>query len=127
MEQYAISALVTVFSSLFTMYLAYNTGMTRMKHKELPYKAIKSKEVMIANRAHMNCVENSVVFLPLLWIATIFGSSSIIGIIGALWFASRVWYALGYLKDPKKRQIPFMIGLACIAITGILALYGIIV
>jgi len=128
MEAYAISGLVTIFSSLFTFYLAYNTGMTRIAHKSPPYEPTKSKEVMIANRAHMNCVELSVVYLPLLWVATIFGPSSLIaGIIGSVWFVSRVWYALGYLKDPKKRQTPFMIGLACIALTAILGLYGIVV
>jgi hypothetical protein len=72
METYTISALVTIFSSIFTFYLAYNVGMIRMKHKEPPYEAIKSKEVMIANRAHMNSVEASIVYLPLLWVATIF-------------------------------------------------------
>jgi len=127
MEPYAISALVTVFSSLFTFYLAFNTGMTRMKHKEPPYEAMKSKEVMIANRAHMNCVEASVVYLPLLWVATVFGPTVIASWIGVIWFVSRVWYALGYLKDPKRRQTPFMIGLACIAVTALLAMYGILV
>ncbi len=126
METYTLSALVTIFSSLFTMYLAYNVGMTRMAHKEPPHKAIKSKEVMIANRVHMNCIENSVVFLPLLWVATVFGSANIAGIIGAVWFVSRVFYAFGYLKDPKKRQIPFMVGLVCIVLTAILGLYGIV-
>jgi len=125
MEAYTLSALVTIFSSVFTMYLAYNVGMTRMAHKEPPHKAIKSKEVMIANRVHMNCVENSVVFLPLLWIATIYWNAIVAGIIWAVWFTSRVFYVFGYLKDPKKRQIPFMIGLACIALTAVMGLYGI--
>jgi len=126
MEQYTLSALVTIFSSLFTMYLAYNVGMTRMAHKEPPHKEMKNKEVMIANRVHMNCVENSVVFLPLLWVATVFGSATIAGIIWAIWFTSRVFYAFGYLKDPKKRQIPFMVWLLCIVLAAILWLYGIV-
>ena len=126
MEQYTISALVTVFSSLFTFYLAYNTGMTRMKHKEPPYETTKSKEVMIANRAHMNTIEMMVVYLPILWVATVFGPTAIVSWVGVIWFVSRVWYALGYLKDPKKRQTPFMIGMACIAVTAILGLYGVI-
>lgn len=126
MEAYAISALVTIFSSLFTMYLAYNTGMTRMKHKAAPYKHSENKEVCIANRAHMNSVEASIVYLPLLWVATIFGSATIAGIVGSVWFVSRIWYALGYLKSPKNRQTPFMIGLACILVTAIIGLYGIV-
>jgi len=127
MDTYAISALVTVFSSVFTMYLAYNTGMTRMKFKAQPFEETKSKEVIIANRVHMNCVEATVVFLPLLWMATIFGPSAMIaGIIGSIWFMSRVWYAFGYLRDPSKRTIPFMLGLLCIAVSALLSLYGLI-
>ena len=127
METYTLSALITIFSALFTFWLAYNVGMTRMKHKEPPYEVIKSKEVMIANRVHMNSVEASVVYLPLLWVATIFWPATIAGMVGTIWFLSRVCYVFGYLKDPKKRQIPFMIGFACIAITAILGLYGIVV
>jgi len=127
MEPYAISALVTVFISLFAFWLAYNVGMTRMKHKAPPHKHTENEEVYIANRVHMNTIENMVVYIPLLWIATIFGPVTIAAAVGVIWFVSRVWYAFAYLKDPKKRQIPFMIGLACIAITALLGVYGIVV
>jgi len=110
MEQYTLSALVTIFSALFTFYLAFNVGMTRTKHKERAYEKQKNEQVMIANRAHMNMVEVSVVFLPLLWVATVFSYSTIAGIVGAVWFMSRVWYSYAYLKDPKKREVPFIIG-----------------
>ena len=127
MDPYAISALVTVFSSLFAFYLAYNVGMVRMKHKAAPYKHTENDEVWIVNRVHMNTIENMAVYLPLLWVATVFGSAETAGAVGAVWFVSRVWYAFGYLNDPKKRQTPFMLGLACIAVTAIIALYGIVV
>ena len=81
MEPYAISAFVTVSTSLLTFYLAYNTGMTRMKEKAPAYSHTESEKVMIANRAHMNTVELSVVYLPILWVATFFGDARFAGFI----------------------------------------------
>lgn len=126
MEPYTLSALATIFSSLLAFWLAYNTGMVRAKHKAPPYEHTENKDVWISCRAHMNTIEMMVVYLPLLWVATIFGPSTIAGIVGLVWFASRVWYAQGYLKNPKQRQAPFMIGLACIGITALLGFYGLI-
>jgi glutathione S-transferase len=127
MKPEIILALVTVLASLFTMYLAYNTGMTRMAHKAPAYEATKNKDVLIANRVHMNMLENMVVYLPLLWVAGIFGPIILVAGLGVLWLVSRVWYSLGYLKDPKKRQAPFMLGLLCTVLTAVLAVYGMFV
>jgi len=72
MEAYTLSALVTVFTSLLTFYLAYNVGDARRKTKCSVLNTKQSKEVVVANRVHMNNIEISVVFLPLLWVATIY-------------------------------------------------------
>jgi len=126
MEQYTITALITVFTSLLTFYLAFNVGSMRRKHKSGVLETDKHEEVTIANRAHMNTIEISVVYLPLLWVASIFGPTTIVGMVGSIWFVSRVWFAWTYLKSPSSRTIPFMIGIPCIFITAILALYGIV-
>lgn len=126
MEPYAISALVTLCTSLLTFYLAFKTGMTRQAHKAPAHKTTDDHDVLIANRVHMNTVEMSVVYLPILWVATVFASANLAGILGVAWFISRVWYAVAYTKKPKKREMPFLIGVACIALTSLLALYGII-
>jgi uncharacterized membrane protein YecN with MAPEG domain len=75
MDPYTLSILVTIASALSTFYLSYNVGVTRMKHKAPPHEPTENKEVMIANRVHMNTVEAMVVFMPLLWVATVFGPS----------------------------------------------------
>ena len=126
MQPYAITALITIATSLLTFYLAFNVWNTRRKHKSNVLEAAKHDDVTIANRVHMNTIEVSVVYIPLLWIATIYGSVTIASLLWSVWFVSRVWYAFGYLKDPKSRQIPFMIGLPCILLTALLGLYGII-
>ena len=126
MEQYTLSALVTVSTSLLIFFLAFKVWMTRQKHKSPAYKATDSKEVLIANRIHMNTLEISVVYLPILWVATVFSSANLAGLLGIVWFISRVWYAVAYSQKPKKREIPFILGVACIGLTSLLALYGII-
>ena len=38
---------------------------------------------------------------------------------GLLWCASRILYALGYYRDPAKREMGFIVGmLACAALIG---------
>lgn len=125
MDQYILSALVTIGISLFTMYLAFHVWSARRKHKSKAYEHTDNKEVLIAMRAHMNTIENSIVFLPLLWVATVFSSALVAGSIWVVWFIARVCYGLLYLAEPKRRQIPFMVSLLCIFITALLGLYGI--
>ena len=75
MEPYAISAFVTIFSCLLSFGLSYRVGTMRAKYKVPAYERydmMKDKELLVANRIHMNTVENLVVFLPILWVATIF-------------------------------------------------------
>jgi len=126
METYGITAFITICTSLLIFYLAFNVWSVRRKHKVSVLDSTKKKEVLIANRVHMNTIELSIVYIPLLWIATIYGSVMIASILWVIWFVSRVWYAFAYLKDPKWRQIPFMIGIPCIFLTALLGLYGII-
>ena len=126
MEQYTITAFVTVFSSLLTFYLAFNVGTVRRKSDIGALEISKDKKLLTAIRTHMNMVENMVVFLPLLWLATVYWPSNIAGIIGAIWFISRVIYSFAYMSNPKTRTIPFVVGVACIVITAIMGLYGIV-
>lgn len=126
METYSISAFVTLCTCLFTFYLAFNVGSMRRKHKANVLKTTKDEEVLIANRVHMNTIENLVVYLPILWIATIYGPTKIAGIVGAVWFLSRILYAFMYFKNPNKREKPFIIGVLCLVITALLAFYGLV-
>lgn len=125
METYTLSALVTVFSSLLTFYLAYKVWDTRRRTKSFVLDSKQDKEVVLASRVHMNMIEISSVFLPLLWIATVFSNSAVAGLLWVIWFLSRVWYSIVYLKNPDLRTLPFLIGVVCIVCTAILGLYGI--
>lgn len=66
----------------------------------------------IAYRIQMNTLENAVAFLPALWLCALLLDPNFAGALGALWLAARVWYAVAYATDPKKRGPAFTIALA---------------
>ena len=76
-----------------------------------------------AYRVHMNTLEQTVLFLPTLWLAAHYGFSGWAGIAGLVWLVGRVWYAVAYLKDPAKRGPGF--GLAMLSWFVLLVMAGI--
>lgn len=63
-----------------------------------------------AYRAHLNTVEQSVMFLPVLWIASLNGFELWAHWLGLAWIAGRVWYIVGYNKAPSARSGGFLLG-----------------
>ena len=47
-------------------------------------------------------MEQTVLFLPALWLAGHYGFAGWAGIAGLVWIAGRVWYAAAYLRDPAR-------------------------
>ncbi len=71
-------------------------------------------------RAQMNTLEALVLFLPALWIAARYGSQAWVGGLGLLWVAGRIWYAIAYAFDARKRGPGFIIGmLSTVSLWGI--------
>jgi uncharacterized MAPEG superfamily protein len=70
----------------------------------------------------MNTLEQSVLFLPVLWLATIYPvvSGYLAPGLGFVWLVGRVLYASGYMEAPAKRSLGFLIG--GVALLGLLAL-----
>ena len=68
-------------------------------------------------RIQMNTMESSLIFLPLVWLAALYGGGIEIGGAGLVWIAGRVIYVFAYRKDAAKRGLGF--GIALFA-TGVL-------
>lgn len=62
------------------------------------------------HRVHQNTLEQLVVFLPALWLFGTFVSSSWGALIGLVFLAARVVYLRGYVADPEKRGVGFVMG-----------------
>ena len=78
-----------------------------------------------AFRVQMNTLEATLMFLPALWLAASYGAPLWAGIAGLVWVLGRVWYAVGYLRDPAKREGGFIvaaIGLLAVLILGAIGL-----
>lgn len=63
-----------------------------------------------AYRAHLNTVEQTVMFLPVLWIASLNGFELWAHWLGLAWILGRVWYIVGYNKAPSARSGGFLLG-----------------
>lgn len=70
-------------------------------------------------RVQMNTLEQIAVLLPALWLCALWVGDLAAGIGGAVWALARVFYALGYYADPKKRGPGF--GIAFLVTVAMLA------
>jgi hypothetical protein len=77
-----------------------------------------------AFRVQMNTLEAAMLFLPTLWLAASYGFAFWAGIAGLVWLAGRVWYALAYLREARKRGGGFVLGMAGWAATLVMAALG---
>jgi glutathione S-transferase len=118
-----LPALVTLLNVLLLFGTQFAVGRARGRY------AIKAPAVSghpafeRAYRVQMNTLENTVMFLPTLWLAAQYGFSGWAGSVGLVWIVGRVWYALAYLQDPGKRGPGF--GLAMLAWIALLLLAGV--
>ena len=120
------TAVVTVLALLFYFWAGFSVGRMRGKHKIDAPAMTGHPEFECAVRVHMNTLEWMVVFLPLLWMATLYFSPSMSmvwlvwlpPVFGIIWILGRFLYMTGYMAAPEKRSLGFSI--AGIAVLGLL-------
>lgn len=96
-------ALVTLATLALCFATVWQVGRARIKYR-IRAPATSGHEMFErAFRVQMNTLENTVIFLPALWLCAWFASSWIASVLGAVWLAGRIWYAVAYLYDPRKR------------------------
>jgi glutathione S-transferase len=115
----ATVTVLTVFLGLYTMMLV---GRMRSKHGVHAPAMSGPPEFERAFRVQMNTLEQVVLFLPVLWLATVYPvvSGYLAPGLGFLWLVGRVLYSSGYMADAAKRSRGFLI--AGIALLGLLVL-----
>ncbi len=117
-----LSAVVTVLTVIFGLYTMVLVGRMRGKHGVQAPAMTGAPEFERAVRVQMNTLEQFVLFLPVLWLATIYPvvSGYLAPGLGFVWLVGRVLYASGYMADPAKRSVGFLIG--GVALLGLLTL-----
>jgi glutathione S-transferase len=123
-----LSAAVTVLAVLLSLYTMMLVGRMRSKHGVHAPAVTGAPEFERAFRVQMNTLEQFVLFLPLLWLATVYPvvSGYLAPGLGLIWLIGRVLYASGYMGDPAKRSLGFNIGAAAVLGLLVLSIVGIV-
>lgn len=132
------TAAITIVAIVFYFWTGLNVGRMRGKHKIDAPAMTGNPEFERAVRVQMNTLEWFVIFLPLLWLATLYFSPAMTmvylawlpPVLGAVWIVGRVLYMSGYMQAPEKRSTGFLIagvaalGLLICAIVGVVMAFG---
>jgi len=75
-------------------------------------------------RVHYNTLEQLVVFVPAIWLFAMYVSSNWAAGLGVVFIIGRALYAIGYVRDPGKREVGALLTLVANAPLVLGALYG---
>jgi glutathione S-transferase len=127
-----LTAVVTILAILVYFYMGIRVGQMRGKHNVKAPTMTGPAEFECAVRVHYNTLEAMVVFLPLLWLATFYFTpafamlSWLPAALGLVWVIGRILYMTGYMADPEKRSLGFLISAVAQILLLILAIIGIV-
>ncbi len=120
-------ALVIVLALLVYLGTFFAAGRARHRYAVKAPAVTGPPEFERALRVQQNTLEQLILFIPSLWLFSSFVSPRWGGIVGLVWVAGRVYYAVSYLRDPETRGPGFLIGGVSVMILLIGALVGIVI
>jgi glutathione S-transferase len=109
MVPHPYSALATLIALAVFCWTIYLVGRARAKYGINAPAVTGHEQFERCFRVQMNTLEQLVLLLPALWLCAIWVGELWAGIGGLVWSIGRVIYVLGYLSDPKKREIGFIL------------------
>ncbi len=111
-------ALVTLAALTLCFGTVAIVGRARSKYRVAAPATSGHEMFERAFRVQMNTLENTVIFLPALWLCALFVGPLVATALGGVWLVGRVWYAVAYLREPKSRGGGFV--LAFVAWAGLM-------
>ena len=125
---HAHPALITLLNMLILLAATWFVGKARGKYGIKAPSTTGPEGFELAFRAHMNTIEFTVIFLPVLWLAAMYTPIApiYVAVIGYVAIIGRIAYLFGYLKSAKQRGAGFMIAFIAWAALLVLALWGVI-
>lgn len=114
METHAYVAIVTALALLVYLWTVIGVGAARRKSGIKAPTMTGDPLLERAVRVQANTLEWLPIFLPSLWLCHLFWQPQdqtgiIVAAIGVVWIVGRILYALGYVVDPSKREMGFLI------------------
>jgi glutathione S-transferase len=86
-------------------------GMARGKYKVPAPSMDGPLPFQSAQRVQMNTLEQLPLVLVPLWLCAMYAGDAWAAAGGVLWCVARILYALGYYRDPAKRELGFVLGM----------------
>lgn len=126
MHDFRWPALITLGVAALLFIVAWVVGRARDKYKVEAPATTGHPDFERAFRVQMNTVENTVAFLPVLWLFAAFVNGFWAAVLGAVWLLGRAWYAVAYLKDPATRGGGFLVSMLAFAALALGSAWGVI-
>jgi glutathione S-transferase len=122
------SAIVTILVLALYFYMGGVVGRMRGRHNIVAPAVTGHPEFERAFRVHVNTMEQLVVFLPLLWLATLLynGIVWLPALFGLIFLIGRTVYMQIYMNEPQKRGPGILIGMLGIVGLLVLTIIGIV-
>jgi len=102
-QRLVLPAIVTLGALIVYFGLGIGVGVARFKYKISPPQTTGNETFERVYRAHQNTLEQIVIFIPALWLYSIFVDPNLGAILGAVWIVGRIAYAWGYYIEAGKR------------------------
>ncbi len=109
MQPHSLVAIVTLLALLTYFWMSLMVGRARTKCG-IHAPAMTGDPLLERTiRVHYNTLEWLPIFLVSLWLFAIYWNDLVAAGLGLVWIIGRIIYALGYMAEPGKREIGFMI------------------
>ena len=117
-----LPALVTLLSVLLMVWTVLWVARARGRYGVKAPATTGPVEFERVFRVQMNTLESVVMFLPCLWVAAHYGNPTWAGLLGLVYIAARIVYALAYASGAR-RGFGFATGGA---VTAVLLVWGLV-
>ncbi|MBD2356016.1 MAPEG family protein [Tolypothrix sp. FACHB-123] len=114
------TSLITALTLLLYLVITINVGRARDKYKVPPPQMTGDPNFERVLRVQQNTLEQVVLFLPGLWLFSVYVNPLWAAGIGAVWLVGRIVYAWGYYQAAEKRMVGFGIS----SLSGMVLLVG---
>jgi glutathione S-transferase len=119
-------SLVTILALFVFLVVTLNVGRARVKYGIKAPNVSGNLDFERVLRVQQNTLEQLILFLPALWIFSVFVSPIGATILGVVWIIGRIIYAWGYYQAAEKRRIGFAISTLATIVLLLGSLGGII-
>lgn len=119
------AALITALNVLLLSWAMYLVGRARGQFKIQAPATTGNVDFERVFRAHQNTIEQTVMFLPALWLATLYNNEQYAAWLGYAWLLGRAWYLYGYVGVARSRGGGFTLAILASTLLLLMSLWSI--